>query len=232
MPSMCSSSVASRRPSSRFWSRARPCARRTWSGRPWRRSTPPTRSSRCPRCRGASTGSSSFTSTKTAMRDVPMPVRRQDLGPTYVQNGAVYVFRTSMFRAHRSVFGPKPRALTVTTPLVNIDTLEDRRFDAVVLAEVIEHLDDAEAMLARLVDLLSAQGRLVLTTPIRLLERPLDLHHRHEFWPDELRALVGRYFERVDSVRIHPAWLIDLMCIGVGRIRPVAVLANVVRLCT
>ena len=59
------------------------------------------------------------------LRDVPMPVRRQDLGPTFVQNGAVYVFRTSMFRAHRSVFGPKPRALTVTTPLVNIDTFED-----------------------------------------------------------------------------------------------------------
>ena len=63
--------------------------------------------------------------TQRVLRDVPMPVRRQDLGPTYVQNGAVYVFRTSMFRAHRSVFGPKPRALTVTTPLVNIDTLED-----------------------------------------------------------------------------------------------------------
>ena len=62
---------------------------------------------------------------RRVLRDVPMPVRRQDLGPTYVQNGAVYVFRTSMFRAHRSVFGPKPRALTVTTPLVNIDTLAD-----------------------------------------------------------------------------------------------------------
>jgi CMP-N-acetylneuraminic acid synthetase len=59
------------------------------------------------------------------LRDMAMPVRRQELGPTYVQNGAVYVFRTAMFRAHRSVFGPKPRALAVTTPLVNIDTLED-----------------------------------------------------------------------------------------------------------
>ncbi|PYN41639.1 MAG: acylneuraminate cytidylyltransferase family protein [Candidatus Rokuibacteriota bacterium] len=59
------------------------------------------------------------------LRDVPMPVRRQELGPSFVQNGAVYVFRTSMFRVHHSVFGPKPRALVVTTPLVNIDTLED-----------------------------------------------------------------------------------------------------------
>jgi len=59
------------------------------------------------------------------IRDSPVPVRRQDLGPTYVQNGAAYVFRTSMFRAHHSVFGPKPRALMVPMPLVNIDTLED-----------------------------------------------------------------------------------------------------------
>jgi hypothetical protein len=54
----------------------------------------------------------------------------------------------------------------------------------------------------------------------------------HEFWPDELRALVGRYFETVDTVRMHPTWLIDLMCLGIGRIRPVAVFANLVRLAT
>ena len=55
----------------------------------------------------------------------PLPVRRQDLGPTFVQNGAVYAFRTSMFERHRSVFGPSPRGLVVTSPIVNIDTLED-----------------------------------------------------------------------------------------------------------
>ena len=114
----------------------------------------------------------------------------------------------------------------------DLRAVEERRFDAIVLAEVIEHLDDAEAMLRTLVDLLVEHGRLVLTTPIRLLERPLDVHHRHEFWPEELRALVSRYFESVETVRMHPAWLIDLMCLGVGRIRPVAVLANVIRLCT
>jgi SAM-dependent methyltransferase len=114
----------------------------------------------------------------------------------------------------------------------DLKAVEGRRFDTVVLAEVLEHLDNAEAMLARVVGLLSAQGRLVLTTPIRLLERSLDVHHVHEFWPDELRALVGRYFESVETVRMHPAWLIDLMCLGIGRIRPVAVLANLVRLCT
>ena len=57
--------------------------------------------------------------------DLAMPVRRQELTETFVQNGAVYAFRTEMFRAHRSVFGPFPRAVVITGPLVNIDTPED-----------------------------------------------------------------------------------------------------------
>jgi CMP-N-acetylneuraminic acid synthetase len=57
--------------------------------------------------------------------DLAMPVRRQELAETFVQNGAAYAFRTAMFRAHRSIFGPAPRAVVVTAPLVNIDTPED-----------------------------------------------------------------------------------------------------------
>lgn len=55
----------------------------------------------------------------------PVPVRRQDLTPTFIQNGAVYAFRTTMFQSHRSVLGSHPRALVVTSQLVNIDTLDD-----------------------------------------------------------------------------------------------------------
>jgi CMP-N-acetylneuraminic acid synthetase len=57
--------------------------------------------------------------------DVAPPVRRQELAPTVVQNGAVYAFRTAMFLAHRSVLGPSPRALVISEPLVNVDTPAD-----------------------------------------------------------------------------------------------------------
>jgi N-acylneuraminate cytidylyltransferase len=57
--------------------------------------------------------------------DLAMPVRRQELTETFVQNGAVYAFRTAMFRAQGSIFGPAPRAVVVTAPLVNIDTPAD-----------------------------------------------------------------------------------------------------------
>lgn len=114
----------------------------------------------------------------------------------------------------------------------DLRAVKGRKFDAVILAEVIEHVDDAEALLGRIVDLLSEDGRLVITTPIRTLERSPDPHHVHEYWPGELQELLGRYFQDVRLTRMHPAWFVDLMCVGVGRVRPFAVLANLVRLAT
>lgn len=106
------------------------------------------------------------------------------------------------------------------------------QFDALVLAEVIEHVDDPSSLLDEIVERLGPSGRLVLTTPIRLFERPLDAHHVHEFWPAELEALLRRFFDDVRMVRMHPVWLVDLMCGDVRGVRPVAVLANLVRLAT
>jgi len=114
----------------------------------------------------------------------------------------------------------------------DLGAVKGRKFEAVILAEVIEHVDDAEALLARIVELLTEDGRLVLTTPIRTLERSPDPHHVHEYWPGELQELLGRYFQDVRLTRMHPAWFVDLMCVGVGRVRPFAVLTNLVRLAT
>jgi SAM-dependent methyltransferase len=114
----------------------------------------------------------------------------------------------------------------------DLKSVPQRPFDAVVLAEVMEHLEDPEGVLAEAIRVLVDDGRLVLTTPIRLLERSLDVHHVHEYWPDELRALLGRYFAEVRVTRMHPAWFVDLMCAGVRGLRPVALLANLVRLLT
>jgi len=68
------------------------------------------------------------------------PVRRQELTPTFIRNGAAYAFRTHMFLAHQSVLGPAPQVVVIEEPLVNIDTIED-------LAEA-ERLISLKGMLA------------------------------------------------------------------------------------
>lgn len=114
----------------------------------------------------------------------------------------------------------------------DMKSVRGRQFDTVILAEVIEHLEDPEAVIVEGVRVLSDKGRLIVTTPIRILERSLDTHHVHEFWPSELNALVGKYFREVRAIRMHPVWFVDLLCFQKKGIRPVAVLANLIRLCT
>src|SRR5262249_1734776 len=108
----------------------------------------------------------------------------------------------------------------------DLGSVKGRKFDVVILAEGIEPVGEPQTLLARIVELLTEDGRLVLTTPIRTLERSPDPHHVHEYWPGELQELLGRYFGDVRLSRMHPAWFVDLMCVGVARIRPFAVLAN------
>jgi SAM-dependent methyltransferase len=114
----------------------------------------------------------------------------------------------------------------------SFDEIEERRYDAIVLAEVIEHVESPEEVLDVVGKHLEADGSFVLTTPIRLLETSLDPHHVHEFWPGELEALLRTRFDEVSTQRMHPVWLIDLMCRAVGPVRPVASLANLVELLT
>ena len=108
-----------------------------------------------------------------------------------------------------------------------VEDLDAVPFDAVILAEVIEHVDEPEPLLERIKKHLAPAGRFVLTTPIRLLETSLDPHHVHEFWPAELQTLLEKHFDTVTLSRMHPAWLIDLHCYALRGRRPMAWLDNV-----
>ena len=67
--------------------------------------------------------------------------------------------------------------------------LADDQFDAVVCAEVIEHVHDVPELIRQIARLLVPGGRAVLTTPIRLTETPEDPNHVQEWFPDEFAAL-------------------------------------------
>ncbi len=79
--------------------------------------------------------------------------------------------------------------------------------DRVVSFETLEHVPDAEAMVAELAGVLRPTGDLILSTP-NLAFGPPELHtrnpfHVREFSAGELAALLGLYF---DDVVIHGQW--------------------------
>jgi 2-polyprenyl-3-methyl-5-hydroxy-6-metoxy-1,4-benzoquinol methylase len=119
--------------------------------------------------------------------------------------------------------------------------LEPATFDVVLCGDVVEHLRDPVAVLARLRPLLKREGRLVLSTPnvanwaIRLsllagrwryTDRGiLDRTHTHLFTRSTLREALeqaGYRVERIDfSVPVPGSSdLLDGLAYAVGRLRP------------
>jgi SAM-dependent methyltransferase len=97
-------------------------------------------------------------------------------------------------------YDPNPEALRLAAPMLTrhrlsaqlydaLDELADDQFDAVVCAEVIEHVHDVPELIHQIHRLLVPGGRAVLTTPIRLTETPEDPNHVQEWFPEEFAAL-------------------------------------------
>jgi SAM-dependent methyltransferase len=91
----------------------------------------------------------------------------------------------------------------------------DSHFDLVVLADVIEHLQEPDLMLAEIRRVLKPGGKLIITTPIRTTEHPEDKMHVREFYPDELVDLCRRYFgDPIESIHTHPVVWYELYSFG------------------
>jgi 2-polyprenyl-3-methyl-5-hydroxy-6-metoxy-1,4-benzoquinol methylase len=83
-------------------------------------------------------------------------------------------------------------------------------FDVVIASEIIEHVDDAETFLIEASRPLKNDGALIVTTPYRLTEKPIDPHHTHEYFPGELESLMKHVFNDVHITLTHPAWVASL----------------------
>jgi SAM-dependent methyltransferase len=77
----------------------------------------------------------------------------------------------------------------------------DRSFDLVVCFEVIEHVEDPEAVLRELERVVTAQGVVLVSTPNRDVYEPGNPHHVHEYAPEELRQALERRFAHVELRR-------------------------------
>lgn len=88
----------------------------------------------------------------------------------------------------------------------------DASFDVVVCSDVIEHVDDPQAMLREIRRLLVPGGRLVITTPIRFSEAPQDSMHVQEWFVGGFVALCREVFgEPIQVIRSHPVIWYELI---------------------
>ena len=83
-------------------------------------------------------------------------------------------------------------------------------FDIVIASEIIEHVDDPEVFLQESSRPLKRDGAMIVTTPYRLTEKPLDPHHTHEYFPGEMESLMKKFFADVRITLTHPAWVTSL----------------------
>lgn len=90
--------------------------------------------------------------------------------------------------------------------------LASDRFSVVVCSEVIEHVDKPRAMLDEVYRLLAPGGRLVITTPIRFSELPVDPMHVQEWFVGDFTALCSEVFGApLEVMRSHPVLWYELV---------------------
>ena len=92
---------------------------------------------------------------------------------------------------------------------------KDGSFDVVVCSDVVEHVDDPGAMLREIHRVLVPGGRLVITTPIRFSEAPLDPMHVQEWFVGDFTALCRSVFGKpLRVIRSHPVLWYELVSSG------------------
>jgi len=90
--------------------------------------------------------------------------------------------------------------------------LPDSSFDIVVCSDVIEHVDNPNAMLVEIRRLLIPGGRLIITTPIKNREKPADPLHVQEWFVSEFKSLCNKVFgEPIESYSSHPLFWYELI---------------------
>jgi SAM-dependent methyltransferase len=104
-------------------------------------------------------------------------------------------------RYARDWFGQSARASFVCADAVVLP-FADCSFDVVVSFETLEHIRAYRKFLAECRRVLREEGLLVCSTPNRRvfspnLGRPINPFHVKEFWPEEFRRLLNRFFRPV-----------------------------------
>lgn len=75
--------------------------------------------------------------------------------------------------------------------------------DYVICFQVIEHIRDDFGMIGEMERVLRPGGRLIITTPNKLMSLTRNPWHIREYTVDEFKGLIGCYFDRVDALGVY-----------------------------
>ncbi|WP_371803588.1 class I SAM-dependent methyltransferase [Candidatus Lokiarchaeum ossiferum] len=80
----------------------------------------------------------------------------------------------------------------------------NEEFDIVVSSDVIEHVFDYNKFLSEIHRVVKKQGLVVISTPIRITEAPLDKMHFIEWFQNEYKELITKHFPKSIFFESHP----------------------------
>jgi len=86
---------------------------------------------------------------------------------------------------------------------------KDKNFDFIVSPEVIEHLEYPEKMLSEIKRVYNGKGKIIITAPIKLTEKPLDKMHYQEFFENEFEEVLKKYFDEIKIIKSHPLFWVE-----------------------
>ncbi len=92
--------------------------------------------------------------------------------------------------------------------------VRSHEWDLAVVTDLIEHVEEPSSLVREAARVLRGSGAMIVTTPYRATEAPLDKHHVHEFYPEELKTLIEESFTEVEIVLSDPLWLVELYTMG------------------
>lgn len=95
-----------------------------------------------------------------------------------------------------------PTAKFINHSILNVK-LPHNYYDIVLCSDVIEHLPSPEKLIGWTSKLVKKMGLLVVGTPIRFTEKPIDKLHSQELFPNELINMAKKYFSNIQLIESH-----------------------------
>jgi 2-polyprenyl-3-methyl-5-hydroxy-6-metoxy-1,4-benzoquinol methylase len=83
-------------------------------------------------------------------------------------------------------------------------------FDGIICTDVIEHLREPARLLGEAARVLKKDGTFILSTNVRLTERPMDHMHVEEFFPEAFKRMVQDKFRVERFLLTHPVSYFEL----------------------